>query len=328
MRLTFIYQSSMFLEREWISDIFRDVVGEEVIDGDHRVVLDNSLLVDSFPRRWPSAYYAKFRGRNAWLFHVSDEAYDGGYDCYKNFRGVFRNHWSGIFNPKRVVQLPLGYPLGLSLNQGGVEASRRSYLWSFLGQVHKSSRPEMTKAFLPLKPHCMVATDEDGTQSVGKQEYYRILRDSAFVPCPMGNVDLESLRTYESLETGAIPILERRFGFDYHTKLLGAHPLPTFSTWDRAARFVATIRNDPATMNELQAECIEWWARKKQSLREEIAGFVAAAPGDEAGPYYSWHYSLPGWQAIELLRHHTGAAVARRVSSQVRLIITKGKLRA
>ena len=42
MKLTLIYQSDMLFEREWIPDIFRDVAGEQVMDGEHRVVLDNS----------------------------------------------------------------------------------------------------------------------------------------------------------------------------------------------------------------------------------------------------------------------------------------------
>ena len=328
MKLTVIYQNDRLQEREWIPDIFQCVASEYVIDKEHRVVLDNSLLVDSFLLRRPRDYYAAFRGKNAWLFHISDEAYDGGYSIYENFRGVFRNHWAGIFNPRRVLQLPLGYAPGLPLNQTMAGASRRSYLWSFLGQGSKGSRPEMIRAFLPLAPGFAVITDRNNAQSAGKQEYYRILQDSVFVPCPMGNVNLECLRTYEALECGAIPILERRLGFDYHSRLLGEHPLPTFSAWDRAARFVAAIRGDPTAIDKLQAECTGWWAGKKKQLREQIAGFVATAPGDEAGPYCSWQYSLPGWQAAELLRHHTVPAIARRVSRQLQLIFTKGKLRA
>jgi hypothetical protein len=314
-------------EREWIPDIFREVAGEQVIDGEHRVVLDNSLLVDFALHRQPREYYRKFRGKNAWLFNVSDEFYDGGYDRYENFRGVFRNHWTGIFNPRRVVQLPLGYTAGLPSNHGGVEASRRAYLWSYLGEARKSSRPEMTKAFLPLTPHFAHITNRGNTQPVGKEEYYRTIQDSIFVPCPMGNVHLESFRTYESLECGAIPIVERRIGFDYYARLLGENPLPTFSSWNRAARFVAEIRDDPAALKKLQAECVQWWAGKKQRLREQIASFVATAPGDEAGPYYSWHYSVPGWQAVELLRHHNVPAVARRVTRQLHRLLARGKLR-
>ena len=328
MKLTLIYQSDMLFEREWIPDIFRDVAGEQVMDGEHRVVLDNSLLIDSGLHDQPREYYRKFRGKNAWLFNISDEFYDGGYDRYKNFRGVFRNHWTGIFNSRRVLQLPLGYSAGLSLNPVQIEASRRAYLWSFLGEARKSSRPELTTAFLPLVPYFAHFTDRADSQPVGKGEYYRVLQDSVFVPCAMGNVHLESFRTYEALECGAIPIVERRIGFDYYTRLLGEHPLPTFRSWDRAASFVEEIRNDPTAMDKMQAECVQWWAGKKQRLREQIANFVATARGDEAGPYYSWRYSVPGWQSVELLRHHSGPAIGRRITRQFRRLFTKGRLRA
>jgi hypothetical protein len=328
MKLTVIYQSDLFEEREWIPDIFREVVSEQIFDGKHQCALDNCLLVDFFLHRWPREYYDQFRGMNAWLFHIADEAYDGGYDYYENFQGVFRNHWSGIFNPKRILQLPLGYTAGLSVNPHAIKASGRKYLWSFMGQACKSSRPEMTRAFLPLTPHFVLVTDQGNPHSLKKQEYYQILHNSTFVPCPMGNVHLESFRTYEAIECGAIPILERRLGFDYYANLLGKHPLPTFSTWKRAARFVETIKGDTPALNRLQGECAEWWNCKKQNLRKRIATFVRTAPGKEEGPYSSWRGSLPGWQAVELLRHHSGPAVARRVFSQVHRMVTKGKLRA
>jgi hypothetical protein len=91
MKLTFLWQSEKLSEREWIEDIFASVADEQVFDGEHRIVLDNCLLIDSFIHSQPRDYYAQFSGRNAWLLHLSDETYEGGYDIYQNFRGVFRN---------------------------------------------------------------------------------------------------------------------------------------------------------------------------------------------------------------------------------------------
>ncbi|HWA96678.1 MAG TPA: hypothetical protein VG844_18925 [Terracidiphilus sp.] len=327
MKLTLLYQSKGLAEREWIPDIFRAVAGEVVHDEKHEVVLDNCLLIDFFLHRRSDDYYAKFRGKNAWLFHIADEAYDGGYDKYKYFHGVFRNHWSGIFNSRRVVQLPLGYTAGLPLQQNLPEASSRKYLWSFLGQARKSSRPEMAKAFQHLDNGFSLITDQKDVKSLGKDGYYQVLRDSAFVPCPMGNVHLESFRVYESIECGAIPIIEKRWSLDYYRSLLGDHPLPTFTSWDRAAEFASAMHHDPAALNSLQTKCVQWWSEKKQSLRDRVAAFVASAPGDEAGPYYTWKHSLPGWQYTELLRHHSAPAIARRFKSQIQLLALKGKMR-
>ena len=89
-----------------------------------------------------------------------------------------------------------------------------------------------------------------------------------------------------------------------------------------------SVTTYPTAMDKMQAECVQWWAGKKQRLREQIANFVATAHGDEAGPYYSWRYSVPGWQSVELLRHHSGPAIGRRITSSFVRLFTKGRLRA
>jgi hypothetical protein len=327
MKLTFLWQSQTIYEREWILDIFASVTGEQVFDGKHRIVLDDCLLIDSYINSQPRDYYDQFLGRNAWLLQLSDETYEGGYDVYRNFRGVFRNYWSSIFNPRRVLHLPLGYTNGFTHEAIGPDIERRLYVWSFLGHTGKSSRPEMIEALLPLRPNFVHATEQGRHQHAGKNEYQRILRDSIFVPCSMGNVNLESFRVYEALECGAIPILEKRPGLDYFTRLLGSHPLPTFGNWRQAARFVASIRDDRNALGNLQKQCLAWWTGYKQSLRERIDSFLETTPGDEAGSYIHWRHSLPGWQTAELLRHHTMPAVARRVKLHFERLSKEGKLR-
>lgn len=98
MKLTLIWQSASFVERDWIKEILRPVTADEVIDGERRVVLDNCILIDSYPFVHPREYYEAFCGRNAWFLHMSDETYEGGYDRYDCFRGVLRSYWSPMFN--------------------------------------------------------------------------------------------------------------------------------------------------------------------------------------------------------------------------------------
>jgi hypothetical protein len=327
MKLTFVWQNHTTWERTWIEKIFAPIAGEQVIDGEHRVVLDNCLMIDSYLHSQPREYYAQFRGKNAWLLHLSDETYEGGYDCYDNFRGVFRNYWAGIFNPRRVIHFPLGYTTGFTASANTLEASQRPYLWSFLGQANKSSRPEMIQALLPLQPHFAHITDQGDTQPIGKQQYQRIQCDSIFVPCSMGNVNMESFRVFESLENGCIPILEKRPTLDYFAHLLGPHPLPIFSSWKSAAQFIAANRDDSAALNKLQAECVAWWSNHKSAISQRIQDFLATAPGSEAGPYLSWRYRLPGWQPVELMRHGTVRSLARRVNLQIQRLVKQGKLR-
>jgi len=328
VRLTLLWQWKHYAERDWVSRLFAPFAGEQVYDCEHRIVLDNCLLIDAYPRAHSSGYFRQFRGKNAWLVHLCDETYDGGYEVYNNFRGVFRFYWSGIFNPRRVLQLPLGYQAGFAIgNQGHASAASRPYLWSFLGGATRSTRPEMVKALVPVTPHFVHITDRGQVERLGKPAYEQILRDSIFVPCPMGNVNLESFRIYEALESGAIPILEKRIGFDYFHHLLGDHPLPTFHSWSQATRFIAGLREDYAALDRLQSHCVDWWVGYKNEIAARIERFLTTPAGEEAGPYIHWRRAIPGSQAAELMRHHTVPALLRRIKVQSLRLLHEGKLR-
>jgi hypothetical protein len=143
----------------------------------------------------------------------------------------------------------------------------------------------------------------------------------------MGNLNLDSFRVYEALECGAIPVLEKRPSLDYFRRLLGAHPVPTFSNWRQAARFIAFMLADRNALANLQKQCIDWWTGYKQSLREQVENFFETPHGEEAGSYISWRHSLPGWQSFELLRHHSIPASVRRVKLHLKRLSKEGKLR-
>jgi hypothetical protein len=334
MKLTLVWQSKCFAERDWIPRLFADFIGEQVhnvsddiCEGSYDFAPDNCLLVDSYLHCRPADYYKKFRGKNAFLLHLCDETYEGGYAAYENFRAVFRFYYSGFFNPRRVLTLPLGFSSGFESTPTNPQASDRPYLWSFLGAANKSSRPEMIRALAPIQPNFTLITDQGSTTRFGKREYERFLRDSVFVPSSMGNVNLECFRIYESLESGAIPILEKRTTLDYFTHLFGKHPLPTFSSWPRAAKFLHKIGQDKAALDALQAECMSWWQSYQQSIHQRIAEHITNPPTASAGPYVHWQRKLPAAQVVELLRHHTLPAIARRVKVQLHRLKKEGKLR-
>jgi hypothetical protein len=47
-KLTLLWQSTKCPLRDWILEIFSPLVDGEVFDGEHKIVLDNCLVVDSF----------------------------------------------------------------------------------------------------------------------------------------------------------------------------------------------------------------------------------------------------------------------------------------
>jgi hypothetical protein len=327
--------------RDWIEEVFAPYIAEHVFDGKRELVLDNALLIDDFVYARDISYYQKFQGKNAYLIHFMDEFYEIGQDVYKNFRGVFRAFWSKAFQSKYLMTLPVGYNKGMRRSIEPQPAVDRKYLWSFVGGVNKGSRPAMAAALARVEPHFLFATDDvPGLvmhNSLGTKKRWFSAKDcegflqaSAFAPSPMGNANLECYRVYEALEAGSIPIVEKRLTLDYYRTLLGQHPMPTVGSWTEARQFIQKAVRDPARMNTMQKECMEWWAGYKCSYTAKAGAFLAehSASGEQAAaPFLSAWGRSPFWQTTELLRHHDMGALLKRLQIQASRLLTERKFR-
>ena len=338
-KLTLLWQSTKCPLRDWILEIFSPLVDGEVFDGEHKIVLDNCLVVDSFLNWADPAYYPQFRGKNAFLLREPDEYFRDVSGIYTNFCGVFRMHYSGVFRRERVMPVPLGYVNGRGRQSEPKPASQRKYVWSMLGMINKSTRPDAVRALLPVEPVYWYASDgwTPGAATAANNErrdqpaasYQKLLSESAFCPSPMGNVMQETNRPFEALEAGAIPLLERRWLMDAHRSLLGNHPLPTFPNWKMAASFVQSMWNDKQALDQLQAECLSWWQSYKANLTAEAVAFVDRLWVDipsSNSQFVRGYAHLPGWFVFELLRHHSAGALRRRVMRQARRLFAGRRL--
>jgi hypothetical protein len=322
--LTAIWQNEALREREWITEIFGSLISEHITDGSNSIVMDNCLLIDQFIHTKRIGYYREFRGhKNAFLLHLSDEQFHGGYEAYANFTGVFRNYWSAIFNPAAVMVLPLGYSNGTSPRVRPKPAAERQYLWSFAGEAARSSRPEMVAALDGVSPHFCCATDKKRTTTLTPEAYRALLEDTVFSPCPMGRLNLECFRLYEALECGAIPIVERRATLDYFTNLLGPNPVMEIRSWIDARDKIRSLAADPPRLNHLQQQISSWWNLHKQTAKNSVSQFVTSRVDSESGnaSAVKWTYNLPFWQVIELARHQSGPAMMRRFGIQANRLI-------
>jgi len=342
---TGIWHTAEPLEKDWIEEIFRPYISHYVVDGKHELVMDDAIVFDAFTAANDPAFYARFRGKNAFLVHFLDESYEGGWEIYENFRGVIRFFWSDVFNRARVLPLPLGYNAGLEVGRPNLTpASQRKYVWSFLGQMNKASRPDMAAALSKVVPNFLFATDDlpgfvvhnklenGGKRLFPKKEFGEFLFESSFSPSPMGNANIECFRVYEALECGSIPIVEKRITLDYYRDLLGPHPMPTVRSWREARVLMTNLLKHPASMDQLQRECIEWWNTYKVNYVAALGEFLHSHsdPSDQSaatGPMVSRRASRPGWQVRELLRHHDLPAFARRVRRQVERALHTGETR-
>lgn len=308
-------------EREWLEYLLADFEIEHVVpetcplpltDRTIYVVSTNLMRLSDLPSRLQGLQSRTGSATGVGLIHLSDEWYGQDYRYYSGFDFVLRNHFSKSLRRPGILQFPLGLPRVTPELQPPVPQTSRRYVWSFCGN-RVASRFEMLSAFDGLSPAYVLAQG----QRIPRHEFQDVLQQSKFVPCPMGNVMLETWRAYEALEAGCIPLLERRATMDYYRNLLGDHPIPTFSSWREARRFVCRQLENPADLDRRQQELLQWWRGAKEVWRRRVTEFVLRGlSGDHRNDLASFSF-LPNparrlWQYSELARHHTSRALLRR----------------
>jgi hypothetical protein len=265
------------------------------------------------------------------LFH-SDEWLIEDYNIYSHFAYVLRVHRAAAIAAPGIMTLPLGWPNG---GQGPDRASlkpatERQYSWFFAGNLF-ASRPAMLAAMLrvPNGQHLPFGRPQDALNTrLSPEDYRAVVAETIFIPSGMGNVVAETWRTYEALEAGCIPLLEKRWTMDYYRELLGPHPIPTFRNWSQAASFARDLLHRPADLLALQQEIILWWDGKKQQTRQSAQAFVRHGAQDGwRDSMRHWHFksgkSRDLWQYGELLRHQSLGSLRWRLGKMLK----RGSLR-
>jgi len=319
--LRLVWMCNGLAEREWLEYLLSDFQLEHVVPEGYPIPLTDRTIyvVSTNVTRLPNLPYhlQGLRPRTGsaagvGLIHMSDEWYGQDYDYYSNFDFVLRNHFSRRLEKPGILQFPLGLPRMTSVQQTVVPQTSRRYTWSFCGN-RVASRFEMLSAFAGLEPAYVLPQG----QRIPAHEFQEVLTQSKFVPCPMGNVMLETWRAYEALEAGCIPLLERRTTMDYYRNLLGDHPIPTFSSWKEARRFVCQELQRPQDLDRRQTELLAWWHAAKEAWRQRVAEFVRAGLAGQHRKELA-NFTFLGnptrrlWQYSELVRHHTSRALLRR----------------
>ncbi len=271
-------------ERDWIRALLRDVVGVEVVDNTWSHLADPMIVVDNRLVEAKTPYYRRAfeQGCRVVLLHLSDEVFKDDLGAYRYCDGVIRNCRSDLLAAHRdIFFFPLGYKAGFARTETPKSAADRKYMWSFAGDPNKSTRAAMLNAMQKVEGgHCHLTSGFGASDSLSTDGYRALMDDSVFVPCPVGWMALETFRAYEALEAGCIPIVERRAGLDYYTELLGAHPMPTVTSWDEAAQLVQSLKT-ACQIERVRSACHAWWQDYKHRLGPDMGVFVKRVFGAE-----------------------------------------------
>lgn len=309
-------------QKDWIRFVFGDLVTGEIEDPSFECLEDDTIHVVSMifaPLRAMDDYFRRCREScsNIVLYHAGDEWFSGGCEPYRHFDNVVRELPSFFTRSVGIACIPLGCPVSGSLQRDWPPSSERPLVWSFAGEI-RNTRIEMVRDFDKISPREIIDTSTNRTLSVDR--YHDLLSASKFVPCGMGNVITETWRVYEAIESGAIPIVERRMTLDYYRELLGEHPIPTFNSWRRAADFVTDMMQRPAEMNALQGEIAAWWKDYKDRMVRQIGVMLGESHSTSLVAFSNSLVNKnmvihEGLRVVELVRHQSLENLRRRAAN-------------
>ncbi|MCF7852601.1 MAG: glycosyltransferase family 47 protein [Simkaniaceae bacterium] len=273
------YPQKHYFQADWIEYLLSDFNTQVSFDPDLKHLENGCLLI--FSENLKNEHIALIKkfahdGKKFGLVHIGDEAYRANIEIYQYASFVFREYYSQKIAQiyRHVFFLPLGSKRGFILNKACHELpkiSDRPYLWSFMGQVTKSSRKSMIAHLKQLKAQsfCHFNHSFNSQDCLSTETYQHVLKNTIFSPCPRGWINLDSFRLYESLESGCIPIVER--GRDAY--FLNAFKNPPFlivRSWKEARNAIKNLQNDPEEIEKLRLRCFNWWIEEKRQLKKSI----------------------------------------------------------
>lgn len=217
------------------------------------------------------------------LFHMGDERANKNIENYSACDLVIRNYYfpkitSQFSKSTKVIWAPNGFRSGVGPREAKLlkKVTQRQTTASFLGWINNSAsyqgeRESFLKASTFAKENLFLMSSNGFAGGYNVGLYAAILEDSIFAPCPAGNSP-ETIRLYDALEMGAIPIcLKHDFLISENAlAAYGSAPFPIIESWSSLPIYLAKMKslllNEPSEIFKLQANCIEWWSHYKKEI--------------------------------------------------------------
>jgi hypothetical protein len=225
----------------------------------------------------------KSAGNKVTLFHMGDELANKNIALYASCDLVIRNYYfshivSKVSQSPKIIWAPNGFRTGVG-PRAAINlkpAGRRQALAAFLGWINNAAsyhgeRESFAEAASMCGENLFVMPSNGFAAGYNVGLYSAILEDSIFAPCPAGNSP-ETIRLYDALETGTIPISLRHDFLMSEDALasIGPVPFPIIDSWAQLPIYLEQMKgvldSDPVKIIQLQAECIDWWTRYKKMI--------------------------------------------------------------
>jgi hypothetical protein len=229
--------------------------------------------------------------RNIGVFHMGDELYDADHSYYPSVDYVLRNYYRDDLltlpdgaRCRRVAWVPNGYRSGVGPKHHSTVKPhpQREHLLVFAGCPTTggpglTERREMLNEVQGKRLPALVLTTDGFGQGLSVGEYATLMEDAKFALVPGGRC-AETIRLYDALEMGAIPITLRH-DFLGSAGALPDAPFVFLSSWQDLAAWVAANADPIHNVRhiEQQQRCIAWWVALKQVYRRQVAEMIESS---------------------------------------------------
>lgn len=245
----------------------------------YETILDNSIIVYSAPGSDIDSglkdYLNKYNELkyNYILLHISNETLNHKCEYYSDAQHVFRFYHDEKIKKDNVTTLPLGFVSGYMNNTNNINLSdKRDISVVFIGQV-KSDRKILVESIKNIENNFLHLTNKwNCPTKLSFDDVIDIYKRTLFVPCPMGWCNPDSLRIFESLEWGCIPIIKKYNGIDYFEYIFGEHPIPTINEWTEVKGLMDNLINE--NIDDLILSINKWYKNYMNSVSENVSDII------------------------------------------------------
>jgi len=280
-----------FIEHLLLGNLGRPVRVIPVEQMSETPFLEGSLVVSMTTEFFSHLAEAHRRGvRKMMLFHLGDEHGTSDRSAYENVALVLRNYWFEAIQANRnVVWVPNGYAMGVgpSTTKTLLKASQRSLPGFFAGALGMRTLADERQRMKAAVEQGNLKFDLHFTPTsrdrLGPAAYSARLSNARFALVPGGNSP-ETIRLYDALERGAIPIMLRS-PFVHAADALDEPPFILLNDWNELveayAPFADNSEDTLRALDTLQEQVIKWWDVFKLRQQQKVRAAINAVLVDE-----------------------------------------------
>jgi len=231
-----------------------------------------------------SEYFEYIRSRgavNIGVLHLSDEVCASDAEFYPLVDyGIRRYFCPKVFRLyQKIIWFPNGWADGVGPKDPAtlLPSAARNTTCYFKGRK-TALRAEFVDTLAGIGADCVMDFSEGYGKGDPRPAYSAALSNAKFAPCPAGNSP-ETIRFYDSLENGAIPVvLESRFtnfmlvyeGVETTAEL----PFLVLKDWNQFNDTVGPYLADAGKLEVLQLRAISYWTRMQRKTQDNVRMLV------------------------------------------------------